>query len=111
MSKGGYSGALSNKTMLTNGDMASSVNSENAQVSLVTGFSIQSVFSGAPVGNLKLQVSNDGTNFYDYPGSSANISSAGTIIWNVGDVYFQWVKVVYTRTSGTGTLNITLTYK
>lgn len=74
-------------------------------------FAIQAVFSGAPVGTLKLQVSNDigdcanATNWMDYTNTSQAVTSSGNFLWNVASGNYHCVRAVYTKTSGTGTLN------
>lgn len=106
--------------LLTNGSMAGNLNSNGEEVNQIFNYSIQAVFSGAPVGTFKLQVSCDDVpvglngqdpainvvNWVDYTGSSAAIAAAGNFMWIVADCGYKWVRLVYTRTSGTGTLNV-----
>lgn len=86
-------------------------------------YSIQLVTTGAPVGTYKLQVSNDNpdhtgnkypgqtasttaiTNWTDVDGSSVSISAAGSTVWNASAAGYLWVRVVWTKTSGTGNVN------
>lgn len=80
--------------------------------------SIQAIWTGSPVGNLSLQTSlNPATaqngasipeaDWTDYTDSStAAGGAAGNVTWRVTDVGDRWMRVVYTRTSGTGTVNI-----
>lgn len=115
---------------MTDGNMASSLSSIGIDLNQTVMYSIQAVFSGSPVGTLKLQISNDivpvapvagnpvgsnpaanVVNWTDYTGSSTAVSAAGNFVWNVFDVGYRWVRVVYTRSSGTGTLNITYSGK
>jgi hypothetical protein len=76
-------------------------------------FSLQAVFAGAPVGVVKLQVSNDlggdvaVVNWNDIAGSSFPVSGPGVFDWNVGPLNFRWISVVYTFTSGTGSCTCT----
>lgn len=116
--------------LMTDGNMASSLSSIGIDLNQTVMYSIQAVFSGSPVGTLKLQISNDivpvapvagnpvgsnpaanVVNWTDYTGSSTAVSAAGNFVWNVFDVGYRWVRVVYTRSSGTGTLNITYSGK
>lgn len=86
---------------------------------IVGGFSIQAIIAGgaAPTGTFKLQCSNDAssatitpttsfvpTNWTDVAGSSASIVNNGDITWNVQSANYEWLRLVYTRVSGTGTL-------
>ena len=68
-------------------------------------------------GTIKLQISNDGfdgnvnnnlnpnATWVDYTGSTQSVSGAGTAAWNVSGVYFKHVRVVWTRTTGLGTVS------
>lgn len=70
------------------------------------------------VGTLKLQASNnafaDNVNnneasdavWVDIPGSSQSVSGTGNFMWNVESAYYRAFRVVWTRTSGTGTFDI-----
>jgi hypothetical protein len=100
-------------TMMTAGDMSTATLTSTAIfVPKVRAFSIQAVFTGAPVGELKLQTSNDGTNWTDLADSISTsvtaISAAGSIMYNVHNHGFTWVRGLYTKTSGTGTMGITI---
>lgn len=76
---------------------------------------MQAVYTGAPVGTLKVQVSNDNVvvglgadpasnvvNWTDYTGSSVAISAAGNTLYNMTFAGYRWARIVYTKTSGTG---------
>ncbi len=83
-------------------------------------YAIQLVATGSPVGTFKLQASSDQggptnsqnsivfsdqvVNWTDIADSSQAIAAAGNLMWTVQNPGYQWVKVVYTRTSGTGSL-------
>lgn len=77
------------------------------------GFAVQAVISAAssPVGSLKVQASIDAagspTNWSDIPDTATAVSAAGSWIWNFSQTHFRWVRVVYTRTSGSATLDTT----
>ena len=85
----------------------------------VGDYAIQLVFTGSPVGTFKLQASNDAAteiegnsilsvnplaNWTDITGSDQAIAAAGNHMWNVSDTGYSFVRVVYTRTSGSGSL-------
>jgi len=67
---------------------------------------IQAVYTGSPVGTLKLQQSVNGTTWTDVASSAVSISAAGDTIWSVTDLAAPLMRAVYTKTSGTGTINI-----
>jgi hypothetical protein len=95
--------------------MGASFNSSVFSLADVMGYSIQAVFTGSPNGVFKLQASNDMVsavgdivNWTDIASTSIAINSNGTAMWNIADVYYRWVRLVYTRTSGTGSCDAVL---
>lgn len=94
-----------NQLFLTAGDMAGSVTSSAEPLDYIYGFSIQAIYTGSPVGTLTLEASNDNSNWVTVTDSSYSVTSAGNYMWNFTVSNFKWVRVVYTRTSGTGTLS------
>jgi hypothetical protein len=85
-------------------------NSAPLQLYNIFGFSIQVTWTGTPTGAFKLQVSSDPvdnpyaansppTHWTDMADSSQTISAAGDFMWNVSDVQFNWVRLVYTDAS------------
>lgn len=71
--------------------------------------------TGTLTGTAKLQSSLDGTTYVDLPnsGSTANIavSGAASYQFNVADAFYNYVRVVYTNATNTGTVTITLNAK
>ncbi len=111
--------------MVSAESMGASINSKGVDLQGLDVYSIHAVYSGGtPVGTLKLQISNDivgagtssdpaslVTNWTDYTGSSLSISAAGDYMWKVTSSGERWVRLVYTRSSGSGTLNVTFSGK
>jgi hypothetical protein len=97
-------------TALNSGDMSGNLTSDRQILEWETYATWQATWSGtSPVGVLQIQFSNDDTNWTDLSGFTYNLSG------NSGSWGFQQViggapyyRAVYTRTSGTGTLTITL---
>lgn len=99
-------------------DLVGSFNLRPVWLGHICNYSLQLVFTGSPVGTFKLQASNDHgmpdggqtpqalnvSNWTDVTGSSQAVSAAGNIMWNVENAGYTFVRVVYTVTSGTGTL-------
>jgi hypothetical protein len=56
-------------------------------------------------GTLKLQGSVDGTNWADVASQTATITTNGTTIFMIANNPYQFIRLVWTRTAGTGTLN------
>lgn len=85
----------------------------------IANYAIQLKFTGTPGGNFKLQASNDPghidaaskTNqvsdlaiWTDIADSAQTISAAGDHMWTVENAGYTWVRVVWTQTSGSGSL-------
>lgn len=77
--------------------------------------SIQAIWTGATAnGTLQLQTSNDiasscsgVTNWSTYTNSQVFVVGAGNFTWVLDSASYRWLELVYTETSGTGTLNAT----
>lgn len=116
----------SSVALLTAQSMGASFNSTGINLISIYAFSIQIVWSGgsAPVGIFKLQGSNDAgdngsgqgvsqpTNWTDITTSPQSISgSPGSLLFDVTECSYRWVRLVYTRTSGSATANATMNTK
>lgn len=116
--------------LATNQSMGATFASNGVDTGQIVLLSIQAVWTGSPVGSFKLQISNDDVpvavepnkpyaqnpssnvvNWTDYTGSTTAVSGAGDFMWNILESGYRWIRVVYTRTSGTGTCNITCRVK
>ena len=71
--------------------------------------------TGTAAGTVKIQASNDEpttaagpNNWVDISGASVAVSAAGTFIIPKLDICYQYVRVVYTFSSGTGTVTASL---
>jgi hypothetical protein len=108
-------------TISSFGDMSqSSISSNPINLNQKYGFSIHSLFTGSPVGTLKIQGSNDvGTdgigsgvsNWSDIPGAIFSVTASGDAMFNLDATYYNWARLYYTSTSGTGTLTARLNSK
>ncbi len=78
------------------------------------GFALQAVISGSGSlnGTLKIQAAIDTgdtpTNWADIGGTTAAVIADGVTMWSIGRHHFKWVRIVFTRTAGTGNLTTTL---
>lgn len=76
------------------------------------GCSIHADFSGSTLaGTLKLQSSNDNTDWVDVASSSQAVTSAASHMWNVTSAQYRYIRPVWTASSGTGTLTCALICK
>lgn len=95
-----------------------STNQTSAKFSLnqVYGWSAQFVITGSPVGTLKAQVSDDSgslspydnftvTNWSDLQDSTIVVNGAGTPGINYNGTFYNFIRFVYTSTSGTGAIS------
>ena len=85
----------------------------------IYGFAIQAIYTGTPIGSIKLQASSDAplhtsqtsnggpdvvTNWVDIANSQYTIAGTGQYMWNYNGAFFRYVRIVYTNTSGVGHL-------
>lgn len=76
------------------------------------GFTIAAVISSASSlnGTLKLQAAIDAaatpTNWFDIT-AATTVTADGVTGWDINSVNYRWVRVVYTRTGGSGTMTTT----
>lgn len=98
------------------GDLAASFN--GAAISLANAHlcGVPSVISSASSlnGALKLQLSIDEsspTNWADVSGSSTAVTADGVTQWSLTNVTARWVRLVYTRTGGTGDVSTNFNVK
>lgn len=88
--------------------MASTITTSSQSLNQIFSYSIQAVYTGAPDGTIKLQASNDNSNWVDVTSSSVALTSSGNGIWNVSGSNYQYVRVKYTDggVGGTGALTV-----
>src|SRR5712671_6823385 len=109
---------------IKNGNMAASITSAVSIITNITLVSYDISWAGtSPVGTLTVQVSNtytinaDGSvrnagTWHDFPGATASVSgNTGVGYFNLSEVGASAVRLVYTRASGTGTMQASLNGK
>lgn len=119
---------------ITAGDMsAASITSAVTNIQFLDNIGLQLNFSGSPVGLFQVQISADyaqdnegnvqdpgnwvpmvltylvGSTFVS--ATTVPTSSGSPIALDLNQLSFPWIRVVYTKTSGTGTLNAFITCK
>lgn len=100
---------LFNEHLIDDEAMNSDITSSSLGVNEAISFSVQAIWSDgtSPVGSLDLQASNDGINFTSVLTSPSAVSgNSGQILINVEKHAYANIRIVYTRTSGDGTLNV-----
>lgn len=89
----------------SNGSLAGDLTSSAQQLESMYGYSVQVVWTGAPVGTLSLQASLNGSDWSTVSGSSTSLSGAAdSFLWNFQGAFYHYVRLNYVRTSGTGTI-------
>lgn len=107
--------------------MSASINSNGIYLAQTFVYSLQAIWTGASAaGTVKIQISNDNVipvgyssmggvasnpsanvvNWTDYPATSQTVAGAGSFFWNFSDSGYAWVRLVFTRSSGTGSLTV-----
>lgn len=104
-----------NLHIISSGDMsAASVSSSAIDVSLQDSIGLELTWTGSPTGTITVNASNNGSNFYALtftPSLTQPSGSASGIAVALTNYPFTYVKVTYTKSSGTGTLDCYLTSK
>lgn len=104
--------------IISNQSMNANIVSGAYDLNQMAMYAVQAVYSGNPTGTILLQASCDPVslssqvvNWTTIANSSVSISSAGSSSWNYSLIGYRWVQVVYTFSSGSGTLNVSLNAK
>ena len=104
---------LSILEQLTSTDLSTaSITTSAYNLSQTTGFSMSVGITGSPVGVFKLQGSNNpgnaaaatAGNWDDIPGASYSTTTTDHWTWNISDVFYKYVRLLWTKTSGTGSI-------
>lgn len=106
-----------NELILNNADASVPQTSLNGLLANAFGYSIQIEITGNVIGTLQLNGSDDDvpesnfsaatyavTNWTPIDNSQRAVTGAGSITYNVNDAMYNWVQVVFTPASGTGTI-------
>lgn len=107
---------LADDVIINAQSMAGNISSSAVNINETMLGGIQAIWTGtAPVGTLTVQVSNaqpptSDTDYTDF-GSLAVSGNSGSDAFNLELLGFAYVRLVYTRTSGTGTMTATCNRK
>lgn len=105
---------LYQNTIISAQSMGGTVTSDSTNINTAISVCIQAIWSAGstPVGTMVLQASNDNSTWTEVTGSSLAVSGAtGSNMWNVEKPAYGYIRMVYTRSSGSGTLNATINAK
>jgi len=97
-----------NEKLSTPLDLSASTESQVFDITKCSGFAVQLVWTGSPTGTAKIQGSLNGTVFSDIASASvATGGSSGDFLFNTSDlVHYHHIKIIYTSTSGTGSMDV-----
>lgn len=98
--------------IISSGDMSGNLTSSVTNVQYLDFVCIEAVITGTSTGSLDVQVSNDQTNWVSLPLDPPPTITSGSpnpIMIQITQEVAPYIRVVYTASSGTGTLNVTLT--
>jgi hypothetical protein len=110
--------------LITNQAMNTNMVSPPEPLVTVYAYAVQAYYTGTPTGTFKLQAScdpisinsnaNSPVNWTDIINSNYAVAASGNYMWNVVDCAYNWVRLVYTDTSGgasTAVLNVNINTK
>lgn len=97
---------------------ATLVDAANAAVSITSvaydlgdlkSCSIHVDFTGSDLaGSLKLQASNDNSDWVDVGNSTQSVTSATSHLWNITSAEYRYIRPVWTASSGSGNITVVL---
>lgn len=96
--------------VITDGSMAGNLTSAVTNTQQLDRIKYSTEWSGSPVGTVTIQESSDGVNWYDLdiiPAIAVSGASGHDDIY-LQNVSIKFTRLVYTRTSGTGTFQATI---
>lgn len=86
-----------NYTVVEEGDMSGDITPAATKLLQLVCISFQLSWTGAPVGTVKLQASNDNVVFSDVTNSTVNVSGSGDVLYNLTDIGYLYIRPVYTH--------------
>lgn len=100
-----------NQIFVNNQNMSASFNSSAVALENYTFCAIQGIWTGTPQGNLKIQATVDpvGTpspTWDDIDDTSVDITTAGSRTWNLTSAAYEQVRLVFTKTGGSGSITV-----
>lgn len=94
-----------NKHPIIAGAMAGNLTSGTIDIAEVSGYCVHAIWTGAPVGNIIIQGSNDDVNYKAVVTTAAG-GALGQLLSNQSAQHYRYLQVIYTATSGTGVLDV-----
>ena len=98
--------SFASNVLVTAADMAANFNSDSVFLAKKDGYAVHAIFTGSPLGSFYIAVSIDGVNFTVLTDSTNAIAAAGDILIEVTTSKYLCFRAYYTKTSGTGSMDI-----
>jgi hypothetical protein len=94
--------------LMVDGDMSGNLTSSSVDVTYTDNVGFQLSFTGTPTGEFACEGTIDEVNWSTLTFSSPPqaVGSADTHLLNINQIPYKKLRVTYTRTSGSGTLNV-----
>jgi hypothetical protein len=101
-----------NNHCISTGDMSltTGLSSQSIDISNVYGYCVQANWTGVPVGNITVSGSNDNINFKVLD-TQVTGGASGVYFDNKDAQHYNYCRIDYIRTSGTGTLDVFVSAK
>jgi len=97
---------------ITDGDMSSNITGPSTNILYTDRVSYQLIYTGSPTGTFSVQVSNDETTWEDVAfDTTPTASGAGDTDFLEIETGAKFIRLNYTASSGTGTLQAKMTAK
>lgn len=103
-----------NDILLPSTSMSSNITTPSYDVTQANTLAVQAVWSGGgtPVGNMYIAVSTDNINFTTNQDSVLPVSgNSGSNFYNIQDIGYRYIRLLYVRTSGTASLLVNISGK
>ena len=104
-----------NEIEINAGDASGNISSTGFDASSMLSMSVQAFSTSTAAGTLKVQFSNDKVNsvglvthWSDVTSATASIAAAATVAIQKFDICAQWIRLVYTSSSGSGALTASI---
>lgn len=103
---------LSNQHVINNGSMTGNLDSGTIDIGEFPGYCVHAIWSGTPVGNITIEGSNvDNASSFKAVVTQAAGGAAGILLSNQISQHYKYLRIKYTATSSTGTLNVYVSAK
>lgn len=96
---------------VSGGDMGASVTSSVTDIRFLDNIAVQAVWTVGPTGTLYVQASLDQVTWTNLPTSASLTGPAGSILIELNQLASPYIREVFSRTAGTGTLNVLISGK